>query len=246
MHAVRSRLLDPILIGLLVGTMAAPVFGEQRRRQAGPTGWLEVVSLTMGAEVYVDGDQVGTIPLPEKVRLPVGEHRIKVSKRGHTQHLEVVGIKRGKTVTVEADLLALSGVIRVEANTDQARVFIDDNYVGDAPIEYEAEPGERQVRLSKIGYHDYTGTVEVIAGEEVAVSATLERLPPEEDPTIVEPPRERRWYERWWLWTIVGAVVVAAGVTIPIVLTRDEDVCQEVAGWGACDGENIIRLDVGD
>ncbi len=245
MGRLRRQLIDPVIIGLLIGSMVAPAFGEQRRRRQA-TGWLEVVSLTLGAEVYVDGEMVGEIPIEERIRLPVGEHRVKVSKRGHTQHLEVVRIKRRQTVTVEADLLALSGVIRVISSEEGARVFVDDDYVGNAPIDYEAEPGEREVRVSLAGFHDHSETVEVIAGEEAEVAAELERLPPEDDPTIGEDPPDRRWYEQWWVWTIVGAVVVAAGITIPIVLTREGDECEEIAGWGECGSGNIIRVDFGD
>jgi hypothetical protein len=36
----------------------------------------------------------------------------------------------------------------------------------------------------------------------------------------VSPPKP--WYTRWWLWTAVGAAV-AAGVVVPVVLTRDRD-----------------------
>lgn len=245
MGRLRRQLIDPIIIGLLIGSIVAPVYGEQRRRRL-PSGWLEVVSLTLGAEVYVDGDLVGEIPLEERITLPVGEHRVKVSKRGHTQHLEVVRIRRRQKVTVEADLLALSGVIRVISSEEGARVFVDEDYVGNAPVEYEAEPGERDVRVALAGFHEYTETVEVIAGEEIEVAAELERLPPEDDPTLVDDPPERRWYEQWWVWTIVGAVVVAAGVTIPIVLTQGGDECEEVAGWGECESGNIIRVDFGD
>jgi hypothetical protein len=244
MRHTRRHILDPLIIGLLIGSLTAPALGETRRPVRGATGFLEVVSLILDAEVYVDGEQVGVIPLDEPIQLSVGEHRVKVSKRGFTQHLEVVRIKRRQTVTVEADLLALSGVLRVEASTPEARVFLDDDYVGDAPIEYEADPGEHVVRVSELGYHDFTETVEVIAGEEVSVTATLERLPPEEDPTIAEPPRERRWFEQWWVWTIVGAVVVATAVAVPVALTQQGDVCEDVAGWPACDDTRIINLDI--
>ncbi len=244
MRRLRRQLIDPLIIGLLIGSLAVPASAERRRRTRA-TGFLEVMSLTVGAEVFVDGERVGEIPLEEPVELPVGEHRVKVSKRGFTQHLEVISVRRRKTVTVEADLLALSGILRVEASTGEARVFLDDNYIGDTPLEYETEPGERIVRVSQLGYHDYEETVEIVAGEEVTVQAELERLPPEEDPTFVEPPPERRWYEQWWVWTIVGVVVVAAGVTIPVVISQQGDQCDDIWGVDCLDG-SIIQLEVGD
>lgn len=228
------HVLLPTLVGVLVSVLAHPLaFAEQRRRVR--TGFIEVVSMTAGAEVYVDGEQVGEVPLPEKLRVSVGEYSVKVSKRGHTQHMEVVRVKNRRTATVEADLLALSGILLLEADVEGARVFIDDDYIGDAPIDYDVEPGERVLRVSVPGYYDFERTIEVIAGEETVIQAELERLPPEEDPTIVEPPRERRWYEHWWVWTIVGTVVVAAAVAIPVGITQRGDICSKVAGWGSCE-----------
>jgi len=39
---------------------------------------------------------------------------------------------------------------------------------------------------------------------------------------LVNVPQPKAWYTRWWLWTAVGAAV-AAGVVIPVVLTRPSD-----------------------
>lgn len=45
----------------------------------------------------------------------------------------------------------------------------------------------------------------------------VEPLPsPATEGSVDEPPQHRRWYARWWFWTIVGAVV--AGTTIGIVV----------------------------
>ncbi len=235
----------PGIAGVLIATFITPMaFAEQRRRPVRQrTGFIEVISLNEGAQVFLDGEEVGSVPLPEKIRAPVGEHSIKVTRRGYTQHLEVVRVKRRRTATVEADLLAISGILRVEVlDVENPRVFIDDDYIGNAPLDHDVEPGSRHLRLELAGYYDFEQTLEVIAGEEIDVNAEMERLPPERDPTIPEELPERQWYEQWWVWTIVGAVVVGLAVGLPVGLTNVDDYCADNSPWDSCEGS--ISVDV--
>lgn len=44
------------------------------------------------------------------------------------------------------------------------------------------------------------------------------------DPMVarpLEPPAVKPWYKQWWVWTIAGAALVAAGTTTAVLLTRD-------------------------
>lgn len=70
----------------------------------------------------------------------------------------------------------------------------------------------------------------------VAVGGEVEEAPAEPAAGRDEP--RRRWYQRWWFWTIVGAVVVGAAVAIPVGLTAgsDDDPCVTALG-GPCDLE---------
>jgi hypothetical protein len=220
-----DRMILPPLVALLLAVLVAPLAMAEQGR--GRFGWIEIVSGTTGADVQIDGTSVGQVPLPEKIQVPVGEHSVRVAKRGFTQLDETVAVKLRKTVTVEADLLALSGVLKVSANVEKARVFVDGEYIGDVPVEQEVDPGTKLVKVRLLGYYDFEASLDVVAGEEYEVNAELERLPPEEDPTIAEAPRRRRWYEQWWVWTIVGAVVVSAAVAIPVAITQQSDHCAD-------------------
>ena len=243
MRPTWRRRLDPFLAALLVATFLTPAVAERRRRPA--EGYLEIVSSNGGADVFVGGERVGAVPLPERLTLPVGEHSVKVSKRGYTQHLEVVRISRRKTTVVSADLLAISGVLRVVASVEGARVFVDGDYLGMTPIEQDVDPGEHALRVTARGYYDHERAVEVVAGEATEVGVELERLPPDEDPTVVEPPRARRWYEQWWVWTAVGAVVVAVAVAVPLAVGSSSDICAREAGWPSCDDTYLFDFSTG-
>jgi len=244
MRWLLHHLVIPSLVGALVATLVTPMSFAEQRRSTGRSGYIEIVSSTMGAEVEIDGEQVGTVPIAEKLSVPVGEHSVKVAKRGYTQHLQVVRVKRRQTVTIEADLLALSGVLQVDANVEDARVFIDDEYVGNAPVDQDVEPGSRELKVSLLGYHDFRQTIDITAGEETAITAELERLPPEEDPTHVEPPPPPRWYERWWVWTIIGTVVVSLAVALPVALTRPQDHCEQQWDVKDCFDRSIITINL--
>lgn len=39
---------------------------------------------------------------------------------------------------------------------------------------------------------------------------------------LLERPRSRRWYTRWWVWALASAAVVA-GVVVPVVLLNQRD-----------------------
>jgi hypothetical protein len=51
-------------------------------RQRGKIGELEISTNVDGAHISVDGDEIGTAPLPAPVRLAAGVHRVSVSSQG--------------------------------------------------------------------------------------------------------------------------------------------------------------------
>jgi hypothetical protein len=242
-----SNVFVPALVGLLVAVLVSPLAMAEQRR-GGRTGWIEIISTTMGAEVSVDGEVVGVVPIPEKIAVPVGEHSVRVAKRGFTQHDQTVAVKLHKTATIEADLLALAGVLKVGANVEKARVFVDGEYIGDVPVEQEVEPGTKAIKVRLLGYYDFEASLDVVAGEEYEVAAELERLPPSEDPTIVEPAAPRPWWQTWWFWTIIGATVVTAAtvaIAVPLAAAND-DQCTKFWPVEDCQDNSIITVDYRD
>ncbi|MFO0692450.1 MAG: tetratricopeptide repeat protein [Polyangiales bacterium] len=59
---------------------------------------------TQGAEVRVDDQDLGTLPLSGPVRLPAGAHRVVVRMRGHYPRTETVQLSPGDVTVVQADL----------------------------------------------------------------------------------------------------------------------------------------------
>jgi len=106
-----------------------------------------------------------------------------------------------------------TGILRIDVDQVGAAIFIDGRRFGTSPLQplTDAPPGSHTVRVSMDGFLDFEQEVEVSAGQETAVQATLEPAPP---PEPAGPPAPPPVYRRWWFWTIIGAVAVGAGLGI--------------------------------
>ncbi len=225
---------------------AAPASAQRSQPAGGKAGALEVSSTTAGAEVSIDGERVGTIPLPAPLTtLTPGEHTIKVEKPGFAPYIDVFKIDRKKPTRVEVELVAVAGVLRLKANVEAARVYVDGKFVGEAPITSEIAVGARAVQVSKGGFKDFFQNISAVAGQEVNLDVLLEELPVGVNPYKPPPPPPPKWYEHWWVWTVgavgVGAVVTA--IVVPVYFaTRDPigDHC----GKGGCAG-GVIGIMLG-
>jgi hypothetical protein len=216
----------PILLSAaLVSTAPGALGGEAWARRA-RFGYLELQSKTAGAQVIVDGELVGTVPLSKPLRLRRGKHTLKIALKGYTQFLDVVRVKPGATTKLEIDLIPIGGVVAVSATLKDARVFVDGTFVGMAPVETEALVGTRTIRVSRAGYHDFIKRIKVVGGQEYAVEAKLKPLPRGTTPYQPAPPPPPEWYEKWYVWAgaAAGVAAVAVSIVVPVVLTRGDPI----------------------
>ena len=116
------------------------------------------------------------------------------------------------TVTVGARAQAVvpyegAGRLAVTATQNAATVFVDEDKKGVTPIPIDnLKVGRHGVRVSHDGFFDWRGEVYVDPTETTSVWAQLKERP-------------QAWYQKWWVWTIAGAVVVGATVTA-VAVTR--------------------------
>jgi hypothetical protein len=204
-----------------------------KEKDTATSGTLMVGSSTSGAEVFVDGERVGTVPLAAPLPFAPGEHTIKVVKPGFAPLIDVFTIKHRKETRVEAELTPVAGVLNIIASVEKTQVFIDGQFVGEAPLTVEMQTGKRSIKAHKGGYKDFLQHVDAVAGQEVNLEVKLEELPVELNPYAVKPLKPARWYEKWWVWTaaaggVVAIVVIAVGVT------------QGTKVPDACSGSNVV------
>jgi hypothetical protein len=145
------------------------------------------------------------------------------------------------------------GSIEIWGTPDGAVVTVDDQPAGTLPMSRPARApeGARTVKIEAPGFVADSRTVEVRRGEMsrehvalVAVAAPPPPPPPrptgrphsqpeltQEAGTDLTPkqpsdPAGAALYERWWFWTLIGAVALGAGVSIYFIARGDGE-CRE-------------------
>lgn len=219
------RKVIPLLLILL---FAIPEAEAQRRkhRRRGGFGLLEINSMTKGATVQVDGKEVGTIPLARPIKLRAGKHTLKITKRGYTEYLDVVTIRRKRKKTEDIDLLPFAGILIISSTAAQSRVFIDGKFVGNTPLDREVLAGEHSVRVRKPGHYDYIKTIRTVAGKEIRLMVALKAMPVGTTPYRPPPPPPPKWYEKWWVWATAAGTVVAVtlAIAIPVAMASEDEI----------------------
>jgi len=110
------------------------------------------------------------------------------------------------------------------------RVFVDDKYMGQPPLETELAIGSHTVRIERGGYYPDTFTASAVAGQTVEHEAVLKPLPADQNPYLKKGPPPVKWYQKWWVWTLgaVGVAAIATAVIVPIVVIQNNSLCNNV------------------
>jgi hypothetical protein len=176
-----------------------------------------------GAEVYVDAERVGEMPL-DPLPLEPGNHTLRVVRPGYTEYTDVFRIRPRRDTEVTIDLIAISMALSVTSVPEGARIFLDDNFSGEAPLRLELLEGNHTIRAELRGYHDASEDIAAVPGFEQSLELTLEELPEEEQRALFEA-AEPEWYEEPLTWIIVGggAAAVALGIVLIVLLTGSSD-----------------------
>lgn len=188
------------------------------------------------ADVFIDGDSVGKSPIAQVLPLTAGEHTIRVSRPGYAPYIDVFRVKEGQVAKLEVEIVPISGVLHLTSST-AVRVFVDDKYVGEAPIDSELTVGPHNVRVERGGFYPEKFSVSAVAGQVIDKAIDLKPLPADQNPYLQKAPPPQKWYQKWWVWTIgaVGVAAVATAIIVPVVLSRKD----------VCDGLDVCVQNVG-
>jgi hypothetical protein len=218
------RCVTVSLVVALVAMVASlfPAEASAQRGRGARRGRLVVLSAQQGAEVFIDEQSVGTLPI-EPQSLAPGDHTLRVTRPGYTDFTDVVRITAGGEATVEVELIAVAAVLHVESTPPGAQIFVDGRFVGTTPGDVELADGTRSVRVRLSGYHEVLRQVTATPGERTELVLPLEVLPPDEDPNAVRADPDD-WYEKPWTWVGIGggAVAVAVGIALIVVFTAEQ------------------------
>lgn len=217
---MRARTLVVLAV---VGSVVLACADAEAQRRRPRVGHLVLEGDQPGAEVYVDAELIGTMPL-EPIELTAGEHTLRVTRPGYTELTEVVRIRPRRETTIEVSLLPISMVLSVVTEPEGAQLFVDGRFSGETPLEIDLLEGEHSIRVTRAGYQEVVRTIQARAGQNEVLELELENLPEEEMRALVGPPPEAEWYEEPLTWVLIGgsAVALAAGILLIVALTSED------------------------
>ncbi len=162
-----------------------------------------------GASVAVDGNPVGTTPLPAPVVVDLGKHMLSVNKPGFepvSRAFESVG---GSEATIAITLVAQVHMARLTVVGELgAVVSIDKKQVGTDRFEGSLAPGMHEIQVTAPGKKAYSALVDLRDGEARTLQVTLA---PEPRAAAV------------WPWILGGAVIAAGAAVGGYFLFRPHD-----------------------
>ncbi|MGH8702767.1 MAG: SUMF1/EgtB/PvdO family nonheme iron enzyme [Burkholderiales bacterium] len=134
---------------------------------------VSVQASTPGAALWVDGRQVGALPVT--VELPAGTRAIEIRAPGHKPWSQSISVTAGQPQAIGPVALSPADArLRVESEPAGASVAVDGRYAGTTPTTLALSPGrEHRVTLSKLGYGSASRTVRLERAEERNLRVTL-------------------------------------------------------------------------
>ncbi len=227
--------LGALLVSALCVVLSAPASGQRERQRTRAETGLAIIGVSDGAEVYIDGRKITLPPSPAAVILAApGLHNLRVAQPGFAPYVDSIEVRDGEVSRMVVELVPTSGVLRLKTNADKARVFIDGTLVGEAPLQADLREGRHRLRITHPGYKDAFFSIDAIPGQVEDKEVKLKELPRDSVQSEVLLKPRKHWYERWWVWTLIGvaATGVAVGIAVPAVSASrsacqrfDADVC---------------------
>lgn len=93
------------------------------------------------------------------------------------------------------------GMLSISSPQRKARVFVDGVQRGRVPLPPIGNlvADKHSVRLRHAGYQDWYSDVFITPGDTTALWVVMQEKP-------------QHWYQKWWVWTVVGSVLLGGGL----------------------------------
>lgn len=127
-------------------------------------------------EVWLDGEQRGV--LGETIAdLPPGEYQLQIRTERYkpfAQTIHIAGMDQHQELAVELEPAWAD--VRITSVPEQAQLSVDGESLGQTPLTAQILEGERQLTLKLPGHKSWENTLDISAGEEIALP-TIELQP---------------------------------------------------------------------
>lgn len=122
-------------------------------------GMLDVSSVPVKADVYLNGKHYGTTPRIISDLL-IGDYTLKLEKEGCASVTKNITIEENQTLAIKENLPTGKEVV-IKTDTSGDKVYVDGNYVGTTPLTTNLSYGKHEVKATR-GNQTATKTVEVM------------------------------------------------------------------------------------
>ena len=122
------------------------------------TGMLDISSVPVKADIYINGKHYGTTPRIISDLL-IGDYTLKLEKQGCASVTKIITIEENTTLAIKENLPTGKEVV---IKTDQSgdKIYVDDNYIGTSPITTNLSYGSHNLKAVR-GTQIAVKTVEV-------------------------------------------------------------------------------------
>jgi len=158
---------------------------------------LRLTGAPAGTRVMVDGDEIGTAPLPAPIPVDLGKHVIRAERDGYRPYEAVLDVAGQGEVVVDIALKQLDAQLIVNPSDPSDVIAVDDGVVGSGRWEGSVTAGSHRVKVTAPRSKPYVADVDLAAGEHRSIDVSLER--------------ESAGRGALWPWIVSGAAVVVAG-----------------------------------
>lgn len=110
-------------------------------------GSLYVSSTPSGAQIYVDGTNMGLTPTMIEHVL-IGSHRVLVRLVNHKDEEQMVNIREGETMNLNVKMSDIA-TMKFQSNPSGADLYIDGKWKGTTPYTEEMPSGDYDIKLTK-------------------------------------------------------------------------------------------------
>jgi len=146
------------------GKATSKDFQLKQRRPRPRKGWLKIYSHPENARVLIQDREHGRTPV--EVQLPEGNYLVQIKKKGFLPYERDVHVERRGVSYINADLEKKHGrrkfgEIHFSTHPRRAKVSIDGNYRGEAPLSVRVPAGVHQVKIRLRGYEPFRQSVQV-------------------------------------------------------------------------------------
>lgn len=128
------------------------------------------------AEVFVDGNHLGTTPSDTLFRLKSGKHIVKLVNPHLPEYMDTVFVYEGKTTQMKQSLLKNMAELKICVNP-WANVYINDKYIDSTPLTNPLllNAGHYEIRLENPNFGNIVRQINLKPGEQKQLNISMKK-----------------------------------------------------------------------